>query len=95
MLDERRSLGPDDLGPAVAEVPPLLVDGQRLDQPTFHELYSRTPEKFRAELIDGVVNVMSSPGCAERTVSTGPAEGVAAARMTGGGPSTCMRIAGI
>jgi Uma2 family endonuclease len=57
----------DDQGSIDATVPdpvaekPLLYDGQRLDQPTFHELYLQTPEKFRAELIDGVVYVMSSP----------------------------------
>jgi len=32
-----------------------------LDQPTFHALYEATPPGFRAELIDGVVRVMSSP----------------------------------
>ncbi len=39
----------------------LLFDGQRLDQPTFHELYSKMPEDFRAELIDGVVALMNMP----------------------------------
>jgi hypothetical protein len=39
---------------------PMLVEGQRLDQPTFHELYERMPEGTWAELIDGVVH-MSSP----------------------------------
>ena len=34
---------------------PPLVDGQRLDQPTFHERYAAMPEKTRAELVDGVV----------------------------------------
>jgi Uma2 family endonuclease len=38
-----------------------LVEGMRLDQPTFHALYEATPPGFRAELIDGVVRVMSSP----------------------------------
>ncbi len=50
-----------DPGPTVAQAAPTLLDGQRLDQPTFHELYLRTPDDFRAELIDGVVHVMSSP----------------------------------
>ena len=39
---------------------PPLVDGQRLDQPTFHERYAAMPEKTRAELVDGVV-FMPSP----------------------------------
>jgi Uma2 family endonuclease len=59
-LDDQGSPGSEEkTGQAVAE--PLLYDGQRLDQPTFHELYLRTPEGFRAELIEGVVYVMSSP----------------------------------
>jgi Uma2 family endonuclease len=58
-LEDHGSVGSNDPGPTVRE--PLLYDGQRLDQPTFHELYLRTPEDFRAELIDGVVYVMSSP----------------------------------
>ncbi len=32
-----------------------LVDGQRLDQPTFHSLYEAMPPGTRAELIHGVV----------------------------------------
>ena len=52
-LDELGSGGSDETGLAVDR--PLFFDGQRLDQPTFHELYLQTPEKFRAELIDGVV----------------------------------------
>ncbi len=54
----------DRPGPADAtdaDPAPLLWDGQRLDQPTFHELYLQTPDDFRAELIDGVVYTMSSP----------------------------------
>lgn len=45
------------------QIPPVtsLVEGMRLDQPTFHALYEATPPGFRAELIDGVVRVMSSP----------------------------------
>jgi len=38
---------------------PLLFDGQRLDQPEFHERYLRMPEDFRAELIDGIVYTMN------------------------------------
>ncbi len=37
-----------------------LVDGQRLDQPTFHALYEAMPPGIRAELINGVV-LMPSP----------------------------------
>ncbi len=37
-----------------------LVEGQRLDQPTFHSLYEAMPSGTRAELINGVV-LMSSP----------------------------------
>jgi len=37
-----------------------LVEGQRLDQPTFHALYEAMPPGTRAELIDGVV-FMPSP----------------------------------
>ncbi len=33
-----------------------LVEGQRLDQPTFHALEQATPPGTRAELIDGVVH---------------------------------------
>ncbi len=35
--------------------PSTLVEGQRLDQPTFHALYEAMPPGTRAELIDGVV----------------------------------------
>jgi Uma2 family endonuclease len=40
--------------------PSTLVEGQRLDQPTFHALYEAMPPGTRAELIDGVV-YMPSP----------------------------------
>jgi Uma2 family endonuclease len=40
--------------------PVTLVEGQRLDQPTFHALYEAMPPGTRAELIDGVV-YMPSP----------------------------------
>jgi Uma2 family endonuclease len=60
ILEEHGAI--DSTDPATTEVGrPLLYDGQRLDQPTFHELYLQTPENFRAELIDGMVYVMSSP----------------------------------
>ena len=39
-----------------------LVDGQRLDQPTFHALYEAMPPGTRAELIDGVVYMPSPVG---------------------------------
>lgn len=37
----------------------LLQSGDRLDQPTFHELYQQTPDGFKAELVEGVVFVAS------------------------------------
>ena len=40
--------------------PRELVEGQRLDQPTFHALYEAMPPGTRAELINGVV-LMPSP----------------------------------
>jgi len=45
----------------VADPPRTLVEGQRLDQPTFHALYEAMPPGTRAELINGVV-LMPSPG---------------------------------
>ena len=41
--------------------PSTLVEGQRLDQPTFHALYEATDAKFKAELIGGKVYIMASP----------------------------------
>jgi hypothetical protein len=38
---------------------PWLESGDRMDQRRFHALYARTPEEFRAELIEGVVFVAS------------------------------------
>lgn len=38
-----------------------LENGRAMDQPTFHRLYKRTPEGFKAELIGGIVHVMASP----------------------------------
>ena len=42
---------------AVAE----LENGASMDQKTFHALYMKTPEGFKAELIGGIVYVMASP----------------------------------
>lgn len=39
-----------------------LVEGQRLDQPTFHALYEAMPPGTRAELINGVVAMPSPVG---------------------------------
>jgi Uma2 family endonuclease len=36
---------------------PPLIEGQRLDQPVFHERYEAMPPGTRAELIDGVVHM--------------------------------------
>jgi Uma2 family endonuclease len=44
--------------------PSTLVEGQRLDQPTFHALYQAMPPGTRAELIDGVVYLPSPVGSA-------------------------------
>lgn len=45
--------------PASFDARSVLVDGARMDQKTFHALYLQTPEKFKAELIGGVVQVAS------------------------------------
>ncbi|HZW33926.1 MAG TPA: Uma2 family endonuclease, partial [Isosphaeraceae bacterium] len=42
--------------------PRELVEGQRLDQPTFHALYEAMPPGTRAELINGVVLLPSPVG---------------------------------
>ena len=42
--------------------PRTLVEGQRLDQPTFHALYEAMPPGTRAELIGGVVHMPSPVG---------------------------------
>ncbi len=44
--------------------PRTLVEGQRLDQPTFHSLYEAMPPGTRAELINGVVCMPSPVGLA-------------------------------
>src|SRR5450631_2276062 len=46
----------------VVDSPRTLVEGQRLDQPTFHALYAAMPPGTRAELIDGVVHMPSPVG---------------------------------
>lgn len=46
--------------PGRATTTPPLVEGQRLDQPTFHERCEAMPQGTRAELINGVV-FMPSP----------------------------------
>ncbi len=46
----------------MSAVPKTLVEGQRLDQPTFHALYEAMPPGTRAELIDGVVYMPSPLG---------------------------------
>src|SRR5688500_5055628 len=43
----------------IAKLPPLM-NGDCLDQPTFHARYEAMPENFRAALIEGVV-IVSSP----------------------------------
>lgn len=47
--------------PGTTRVPPL-VEGQRLDQPTFHARYEAMPPGVRAELIDGVVHMPCPAG---------------------------------
>src|SRR5208337_1041307 len=51
-------------GTKVVDSPRTLVEGQRLDQPTFHALYEAMPPGTRAELIDGVVYMPSPLGSA-------------------------------
>jgi Uma2 family endonuclease len=46
----------------IKSAPRILVEGQRLDQPTFHSLYEAMPPGTRAELIDGVVHMPSPVG---------------------------------
>jgi hypothetical protein len=49
-------------GTTTKPAPSTLVEGQRLDQPTFHALYEAMPPGTRAELIDGVVYMPSPLG---------------------------------
>ena len=44
-----------------AQSMPPLVDGEYLDQPTFHACYEAMPPETRAELVGGKVYLMSSP----------------------------------
>jgi Uma2 family endonuclease len=53
---------------ALESPPKTLIEGQWLDQPTFHALYEAMPPGTRAELINGVV-LMPGP--------VGPAHGLA------------------
>ena len=53
-----------------------LVEGQRLDQATFHERYEQMPPETRAELINGVVH-MPSPVGPEHGRAAVPALGLA------------------
>ncbi len=46
----------------VADPPRTLVEGQRLDQATFHAIYEAMPPGTRAELINGVVSMPSPVG---------------------------------
>ena len=46
----------------ISATPLSLVEGQRLDQPTFHALYEAMPRGTRAELVDGVVCMPSPVG---------------------------------
>ncbi len=52
----------DRLTMLTKSAPSSLVEGQRLDQPTFHALYEAMPAGTRAELIDGVVYMPSPLG---------------------------------
>lgn len=45
--------------PTASEAIFLLENGARMDRETFHALYLKTPEGFKAELIGGVVHVAS------------------------------------
>jgi hypothetical protein len=51
---------------------PPLIEGQRLDQPTFHSRYEAMPPGTRAELINGVV-LMHGPAGLEHGRAHGPA----------------------
>jgi hypothetical protein len=48
-----------------------LIDGQHLDQPTFHDIYEAMPPGTRAELMDGVVYI-PSPASHEHSTSLAP-----------------------
>ncbi len=59
-------------GPKPMTTLPPLIEGQRLDQPTFHARYEAMPPGTRAELINGVV-LMPSPIGVEHSLAHGPA----------------------
>src|SRR5690242_18133636 len=42
--------------------PRLLIEGERVDQPTFHARYASAPPGTRAELIGGVVSLPGPVG---------------------------------
>lgn len=44
---------------AGARVPPPLLAGERLEQPTFHRRYEAMPEGIWAELVGGIVRMPS------------------------------------
>jgi len=78
MSDRRPVMSPtallaedDMIIPDTMTVLPPLVEGQRLDQPTFHARYEAMPPGTRAELIDGVV-YMPSPVGLEHGVAHAP-----------------------
>jgi Uma2 family endonuclease len=48
--------------PRVVDAPRRLIDGERLDQPTFDALYEAMPPGTRAELINGVVHMLAPHG---------------------------------
>ena len=52
---------------SVRHAPAALHSGDQMSRAEFHELYSRTPEDFRAELIGGTVYVASPLGLAHGT----------------------------
>ena len=61
MLQKSAALVTRRWTPSEANAVFLLENGSTMDQKTFHALYLKTPEGFKAELIGGVVYVMSSP----------------------------------
>ena len=56
------TLEPISAPPERARPHARLLDGDRMDQPTFHVRYEHAPPGFRAELIGGVVSVASPVG---------------------------------
>ncbi|HET6386883.1 MAG TPA: Uma2 family endonuclease, partial [Armatimonadota bacterium] len=59
--------------PRSPDAVPALENGDRLDQPTFHERYLAMPVDTRAELIEGTVYVMSSPVRKDHAIPHGTA----------------------